>query len=282
MSREHARALEMAFERFGRQWATQLTARLRAVTEITLEDLALRPYDEHVASLPTPSVLVVCSAGELRQTAILQLPPPMTLVWIDYLYGGTGAGDDRFERELTEIEVTLLRDLVNAAFSDLSYAFASVLPLEVSFRSVQYNAQFVQAVAAGETVLVATFTVRQGERTDTATFMLPAELLLAALRASEGTAQGSEADQHAVAIAQAELDLAVSEVPVDVAVRFAPVTVRPRDVVSLEVGDVLPLSHPQERPLDVVVDDVVLAHAAVGTRGSRLACQVVAIEETRS
>jgi flagellar motor switch protein FliM len=50
-------------------------------------------------------------------------------------------------------------------------------------------------------------------------------------------------------------------------------------VVGLAVGDVLPLQHPATRPLDVVVDGVVLARAAVGSQGSRLACRVVDVEE---
>ena len=79
--------------------------------------------------------------------------------------------------------------------------------------------------------------------------------------------------------ARADLERATLEVPVEVAVRCTPRTLHPRDVVDLAVGDVLPLSHPASRPLEVVVDGVVLAHAAAGTHGSRLACQVVSVEE---
>ncbi|WP_235915663.1 flagellar motor switch protein FliM [Puerhibacterium puerhi] len=279
MSRDHARHLEMAFERFGRQWATQLTARLRAVTEVVLEGVALRPYDEYVAALPAPTAVVVCAVGDTRSSAVLQLPLPMTLVWIDYLFGGTGRGDDRQDRELTEIEVTLLRGLLDHALADLPYAFASVMPLELEFRSIQYNPQFVQAIGASEPVVVATFSLRVGERADTATFMLPAEMLLTALRGAENGDGRTEADRRAAAAARADLDAAVHHVPVEVAVRFAPVTVQPRDVVALQVGDVVPLSHPSSQPLDVVVDDVVLARAAVGSHGSRLACKVVTVEE---
>jgi flagellar motor switch protein FliM len=50
-------------------------------------------------------------------------------------------------------------------------------------------------------------------------------------------------------------------------------------VVDLAVGDLLPLSHPSSQPLDVVVDGVVLARAAAGNNGSRLACMVVTVEE---
>jgi flagellar motor switch protein FliM len=278
MPREHARHLEMAFERFARGWATQLTARLRVVAEITLDDLSLASYEEHVRALPTPTVLVLCQVGEPRTTALLQLPTDAVMVWLDYLLGGTGIGDIR-TRELTDMEVTLLKDLLGHAFGDFAYAFASVLPLRLEFQSVQYNPQFVQAAAAGDTMLIARFTLNLGTRSDSATFMMAAEPLLTALRtAGDGPHSTDARDQEA----QVRLDDAVGSTPVDVAIRLTPTTVRPKQILDLAVGDIVPLHHPRNLPLDVVVDDVVVARAALGARGSRLACQVVALEENHS
>lgn len=282
LSREHARHLSMAQQRFARLWGTQLTARLRALVQVTFDDVALVTYDEHVASLPMPTALFVCTVDQPRGTAILQLPLATTLVWVDYLFGGTGIGDDREGRELTEIETTVVRDVLTPALADLAYTFASIMPLQLSLRSVQYNPQFVQAVAATDAVLVARFTMRIGEtRTDTVSLMLPAEPVLAALRAEQGV-EGDEQARRRAEVARAELERATLEAPVDVAVRCTPRIVHPRDVIDLQVGDVLPLSHPASRPLEVVVEDVVLAHAAAGTHGSRLACQVVSVEENHA
>ncbi|MCC2334163.1 flagellar motor switch protein FliM [Cellulomonas wangsupingiae] len=282
LSREHARHLSMALQRFARLWGTQLTARLRALVQVTFDDVTLVTYDEHVGSLPTPTALFVCTVEQPRGTAVLQLPVATTLVWVDYLFGGTGLGDDREGRELTEIETTVVGDLLAHALGDLAYTFAAIMPLELSVRSVQYNPQFVQAVAATDAVLSARFTLRVGEeRVDTATLMLPAEPVLAALRA-EQRPEGDEPSRERVVRDRADLERATLEAPVEVAVRCTPRTVHPRDVVDLTVGDVLPLSHPASRPLEVVVDGVVLAHAAAGTHGSRIACQVVSVEENHA
>jgi flagellar motor switch protein FliM len=269
----------MAFETFARQWGTQLTARLRVMSQVTLDELTLRTYDEYVRSLPPTTAMVLCTIEETRQTAVMQFPVGTAMVWIDYLLGGSGRGDEREGRELTEIELSLMRDLLRPALGDLSYAFAALLPLDVTVRAVQYNPQFVQAVGASESVLVASFTVRSGEREDTATFMVPAELMLAALRSAEGSDARSADERRTQAAAVVDLEAAVQRVPVEVSVRFSPVTVHPREVIDLAVGDVLPLYHPSTKPLDVVVDGVVLAHAAAGNNGSRLACMVVTVEE---
>ena len=278
--REHGRVLEMAFETFSRQWGNQLTARLRALATVSIDSVTMRSYDEYVRALPQRTVMVMCTVEPSRASAVVQIPSSMTMSWVDYLLGGPGMVIGDAERELTDIEYQLVRDLLQHSLGDLAYAFASILPMTVTVRSVQYAPQFVQAVAASTPVIIATFTVRVGELEDTCTMMLPADVVLASLRAGETTDSRTPGQLAAHNAALAALAAGVEDIPVPVAVRFAPITVRPSDVVGLAVGDVLHLYHPTTRPLDVVVDDVVLAQAAAGTQGTRLACLVVTSEET--
>ena len=282
LAREHGRVLEMGFETFARQWATLLTSRTRVVAAITLESVELRTYDEFVRPLPSTTLMILCQVEQNRSTAVLQIPVDAGMVWIDYLLGGPGKPLGDTERELTEIEWSLLGELVQHALHDLSYAFTSVTPLELHAKSVQYNPQFVQAAAASEPVLVATFDVELGGRTARTSLMIPAEVLLAPLRAGEAADARSGDELRAHRTALSALADQVREVPVVVGVRFAPLTITSGRVEALTVGDVVPLGHRSDRPLDVVVDDVPLARAALGSNGSRLACMVVTSEESHA
>ena len=281
LGRDTARRLEMGFERFARMWGTQLSSRLREPCSVEHDGLSLRTYDDYVSTLPNPTALVLCQVDVTRQAAMVQFPVAVAMVWVDYMFGGTGLGDDR-ERELTDIELVVVRDLMQRALDDLSYSFASIVPLAVTVRSVQYNPQFVQATSAAEPVIVASFTLKIGQRSDSATLMLPADLMMVEPATDDMDADRAADLARTRQVARERLEQLVQAVPVDVAVEFAPVVVHPRDVVGLAVGDVLPLEHPATRPLDVVVDGVVLAHAAAGSHGSRLACQIVAVEEHTS
>jgi len=278
LAREHSRVLEMAFETYARQWGTQLTSRLRVVSSVTLESIEMQSYDEYVGALPAMTTMVLCSVDPGRATAVLQLPLDVTMVWIDHLLGGPGVPLDH-ERELTEIEWHLFRDLLQHALGDLSYAFASVCPIDVTVRSVQYNPQFVQAVAASEPVIVTRFSLRVAERESTASLMIPADMLLTALRSGEVMDNRTPEEFAAHRLAQAQVAEQVLGVPVDVAVRFAPLSVTADQVADLRPGVVIPLRHRADTPLEVVVGDVALATAAIGSSGSRLACLVVTSEE---
>ncbi len=279
LAREHGRVLEMAFETYARQWGNQLSARLRALSVVTLESVAMHSYEEYVRSLPQTTVMVLCNVEPGRNTAVVQVPGAMVMSWVDLLLGGPGTPSGDVDRELTDIEFQLVRSVLQHSLADIGYAFASVLPLEASVGSVQYNPQFVQVVPASVPVIVASFTLRVAETEQTATMMLPAELLLTALRAGESADSRSDDEVAAHAEALASLARGVEDVPVPVSVRFSPVTVRPTQIIGLTVGAVLQLGHPTARPLDVVVDDVVLARAAAGTQGTRLACRIVTSEE---
>lgn len=279
LAREHARVLEMGFETFARQWGTQLTSRLRVVAQVTLDSVEMRSYDEFVRGLPPMTTMVLCGVDPGRSTGVLQVPVESTMLWVDYLLGGPGLVGAVPERELTDIEWQLVRELLGLAVGDLGYAFAAVCPLDVTVRSVQYAPQFVQAAAASEPVIIATFAMVLGEHQSTATFMVPAETLLASLRAGEKLDNRSvdEVQEHEHALER--IADQVRGVPVSIGVRFAPRPVTARDVVDLQVGDLLPLGHRADLPLDVVIGDVVLARAALGSNGSRLACLVVTSEE---
>jgi flagellar motor switch protein FliM len=270
LAREHARVLELAFETFARQWGTQLTAKVRVVSQVTCELVSMQSYDEYASSLPSTTAMVLCSIEGLESKAVIQFPTSAALTWVSYMLGSTHA-QVAPERKFTQIEQALVRRLFDDALDDLRYSLGLLLANPIAVTAIQYNSQFAQAAATSDLMIVASFAIRVGESTTTATLALPAEALLPQLGETNPTSSTSDA-VHLVA---AQLGW----VPVDVAVQLAPATVKPSRILGLAVGDILRIPHPQHRPLDVTVDGQPLASAAVGANGSRLACVVVKIEE---
>jgi flagellar motor switch protein FliM len=63
----------------------------------------------------------------------------------------------------------------------------------------------------------------------------------------------------------------VGETPVTVSAQFRPLEMTADDIVKLRVGDVVPLSHPLDEPLTLLVGDIPTYHARIGRRNRRLA-----------
>lgn len=270
LAREHSRALELAFETFARQWGTQLTAKVRVMSQASSEQVVMLTYDEYAVSLPGTTAMVLCSLENVTAKAVIQFPTSAALSWVGHMLGGNGL-QQAPERKFTQIEQALVRRLMDDALEDLRYSLGTLLVTSISVESIQYNSQFAQAAATTDLMIVASFTVRVGENTSAATLAIPAEVLLPQL----GEANPTSTVANAKELMRAQL----ARVPVEVALRLVPASVKPSVILNLAVGDVLPLPHPQHRPLDVTVHGHRLAHAAVGSNGPRLACVVVDTEE---
>ncbi len=274
LSREHARTLQIVFETFARQYATQLTSTLRAVATVHLVSVEQLTYDEYIATLSNPTVMNLLSVEPLPGAGVLELPLGNAMIMVEHLLGGHG-GAAQPERPLSEIEMSLLRGLLGRALTELSTAFDPIVALDLQMVGVEYNPQFLQAATASEMVLVASFEQHIGEHESTLTISLPFNPIFARLEAAAGQQSTSERERLARQAARAAVTTRLGDVPVEVAVRFANTAVPSGELANLQVGDVLPLSHNVSAPLTVSAADVVFAHAVPGSSGKRLACLVI-------
>ncbi|WP_231556234.1 flagellar motor switch protein FliM [Cryobacterium sp. MLB-32] len=272
LAREHGRVLELAFETFARQWGTQLTARVRLLCQVTCDLVLMQTYDEYAASLPSTTAMVLCSIDGIDAKTVMQFPTRTALSWVDHMLGGNGSKATKEERKFTPIEQALVRHLVEEGLEDLRYSLGDLLLTDVTMDGIQYNSQFAQAAATGDLMIVATFGIRTGNETPViATIAIPEHALMPQL---------GEANPKSLAEnARERLEQQLAFVPVEVSLRLNPIQVLPNRILTLAVGDVLAIPHPQHRPLELVVNSQVLATAAVGVNGSRLACIVIDTEE---
>lgn len=266
LSREHARVLALALETFARQWAAQLSARVRGRAHISLDAVSMQTYDEYADALPASTTMIVCEIGETSGSVLIQFPLSAATSWIVQMVGGRPT-DTAEDRVLTPLEQALIRPLADEALENLTHALAGAIPAGVTVTGIQFSSQFAQVAAAGELVVVGRFSLRQGGRTVAASVVLPAKVVLGRLEP-----QGPSVSAGVGGI----LHRQVERTPVDLALRLAPRTVRPGEVLDLVVGDILAIPHAVDRPLDLVVDDQPVGTAAVGASGARLACVVTA------
>jgi flagellar motor switch protein FliM len=272
LSREHVRTLQIAFETYARSCGTLLTTRLRAVSNVNLSSIEQLNYDEYVASLSNPTVISVVTLDPLRGTVLMEMSTSAVMTAIDHMLGGPGGPQP--ERPLTDVEMPLLRGLVERMLSELRYGFEQLVDLSPKLKEIEYNAQFLRAHAPGDAVVIATFDVKIGAEETVATICLPFNTILPVLERTEAVVL-SDAERASKDLSLRNLTAGLSSAPIDVAVRFQPIRMRTDDIVDLRPGDVVPLGHPTSRPLEVTVNETVFAHAVPGNQGARLACLVV-------
>ncbi|GIU85817.1 MAG: flagellar motor switch protein FliM [Acidimicrobiia bacterium] len=277
-TRDHVRALQIVHETFARQLSTVLATTLRSAASCTFSRIEQYSYDEYVRSLPNPSYIVILSLNPLPGAAILQFPLPITFAAIDRLLGGTGEAASP-KRPLTEIESNLMRSVVDRALRELEYAYETLVRVETEVVAQEFNPQFAQITSPSDMVLVVSIDTRIGDKQGPATICIPFTTMQPVL---EALASQSLFQDHRAADPeqwQRQLERALAGVPVELHVRFDSVALTSQEIIDLQVGDVVPLNHPVDKPLTVSVDGVPCYRAVSGRRGKRLACLIVATEQ---
>ncbi len=284
-SREHVRALQIVNETFARQFSMVLSTMLRMSSLVSVTAVRQDTAEGYVRGVPNPSLLAVLdfdgdggpevpSDRQVSGAGVLQMPMGMVMSMLDRMLGGSG-GPDQPIRALRDIEVGLVRQLLVRIVHELTTAFESLAPVSPVIESLESDPQFLQFAAPSDPVIVADFVVRIGERVEGSTLCIPFATLKPALDALSSSRTTHRTDKNERAAAAVERHLNV--VPVEVSVAFNDVTVSAAQVLSLAIGDVLPLRHPVARPLTVRADGVRVAGAVPGSHGSHLACQIVSL-----
>ncbi len=268
LGREHARRLEAGFESFARQWSSQLTAKIRLRSHISLLSVDLLPYAEYADALPSTTSMVQGVSGD--DALIVQFGLDAALLWVSQMMGSrTQEMPDA--RPLTPIELALVTNLLGDTLEHLGQSLGAAIGPDIAFGGIHYSPQFLQIVSTGDAVIVARYTMRLGDVETTASVMLPAASVIARL---DETGAESVSEYHPdTMLAQ------MQQTPLELALRLAPLSIGAGDVLKLAVGDLITLPHPETRPFDLVADDIPVASAIAGSAGSRLACTITTLHE---
>jgi flagellar motor switch protein FliM len=273
LAREDAHLLKVAMQTFGRQATTVLTTGLRALSVLSLVQVDEMSYDEYLSGLAEQSVSAVLTMEPLQGKALLSIDLDTLMVMIDHLLGGNGT-EKQPERPLSDIEQMLVRHIFSRVLRELSYAFETITVTKPALLALESNAQFVQAAAPTDPVVVARMQLAVGERTSSADLCLPYAMLAPALEAVNQSAdRGEKLRQRSVAAARTTQRL--NDVEVDVSIRFDPIQLPSSQIGQLAVGDVLNLGHRTSKPLSITSATSTFAIAVPGASGKQLAALIV-------
>ena len=273
LAREHSHLLKVAMATFGRQSTTVLTTSLRAVCMLSLAALEELSYDEYLSGVPEASVSAILSMEPLPGKALFNMEAATVLTMIDHQLGGPGT-EKQPERPLTDIEQALVRSLLNRMLRELAYGLQPIAATTPVLVALESNAQFVQAAAATDPVVVARMDLTVGNRHSEATLCLPYGMLAPALDELVRAGQDDERTRMRAEAAR-RTTRRLTDVAVDVSVRFDPIRLRSSQIAQLAVGDVLTLGHRTTSPLTVTSAATTFAHAIPGTSGRRMAVLIV-------
>ncbi len=274
-SKEQMRTVQMMHETFARLTTTSLSAQLRSIAHVHVATVEQLTYEEFIRSIPTPTTLAVINMDPLRANALLEIDPSVTFSIIDRLFGGKGKGT-KVQRELTEIESSVMEGVIVRILANMREAWTTVVDLRPRLGNIDTNPQFVQIVTPSEMVLLVTLETQVGEEEGMMNICLPyitLEPIISKLSTQFwfSSVRRSSAGQYATAIRDK-----LSSVDVDMVADIGSLDVSVRDVLNLKRGDVVRLPNTKVGdPYKLSVGNRAKFLCQPGVLGKKLAVQIL-------
>jgi len=272
-SKDQLRTIELLHETFCRSAQNHLSGALRALVEIEVLTADQVSYGEYVNSIPTPSLINIVTMEPLEGNAVLEINLPIAFSIIDRLVGGAGTQRPR-TRELTEIELALTGNVVEAMLAAFSEAWSEVTPVRFKRVGTEMNPQFAQIVAPSDMVMLITFELRIGPQTGVFSLCIPALVLEPAMGRLTTQSYFSNLADISSPESRAGIATELGQVNVPVAVELGEARLNVGDLLALAPGDVIPLGVPPGADARVRIGARHAFHAQPGVRGRRAAIQI--------
>ncbi len=277
-SKDQLRTLQMIHETFARLSTTSLSAQLRALVSVHVASVDQLTYEEFIRSIPNPTTLGIINMDPLKGSAIFEIDPSITFTIIDRLFGGEGQ-PMKTNRELTEIEQSVMESIIVRLLTNLREAWATVIDLRPRLSQIETNPQFAQIVPPTDMVVLTTFETKVGEVEGMMNFCIPyitIEPIVTKLSAQywySSIRKGASSENFEM------IKERLNTVYLPVSVELGSTELPVRDILQLKVGDVIKLDTKVTADLKVKVVDRVKFTAKAGIVGVKKAVQITGIIE---
>jgi flagellar motor switch protein FliM len=277
VSKDQMRALQNLHDGYARLLATTLSSYLRALVEIDIVSVDQLTYSEFMMSVPNPSCLYVFQMEPLEGAAIIEVNPNLVFFIVDRLFGGQGKPSEH-NRELTDIEKSVLTKIVDRALINLKETWEHVGIFTPRIESYETNAQFVQIAPPNETVILISLEVRMKHGSGLISLCFPyimLETVITKLGGESWIAGQRTTTQETRRLIENEL--ASTELTATAVIGETSLSVR--DLLQLQTGDVVVLEKPADADLVLRVGEKPKFLGKVGLVGRNKSFQITAIIE---
>ncbi len=275
-SKEQIRTVSNMHETFARLTTTSLSAQLRTLVHVHVASVDQLTYEEFIRSIPTPTTLAVINMDPLKGNAVLEIAPEITFIIIDRLFGGSGNAGGKVNRDLTDIEQSVMEGIIVRILANMREAWTQAIDLRPRLQQIETNPQFAQIVPPSEMVILVTLEIKIGEEAGMMNICIPyitIEPIVSKLSSSFwfSSVRRSSTTQYLDTLKE-KLDDVEMELVADIGSMNMPI----RDVLSLRIGDVIRINTIKVgEPLTLSVGSKKKFYCQPGVIGKKVAVQII-------
>ncbi|MCH5206334.1 MAG: flagellar motor switch protein FliM [Oscillospiraceae bacterium] len=279
-TKEQIKVLESIFENYARLLSSYLTGMLRLYSRVTLVNIEEQRYNEFNNALPDYVVMGMVDLGikndEISETdVIIQVSNAITYTMIDRLLGGKGEYSD-ISRDFTEIEITIMADILKSFSMLLQEPWMTHIDLEPRLIGIETNSRVVQTIGHEDTVIIVALEVEINNQKSIVSVCIPAINLdeIMGKFIPRYTRSGRKTDANREQERRDNIMTGISTTELDITAVLSTINLDLYEVLTLQINDVIPLDKKITENITVVVGDKQWCDGKLGTYNGKKAIMV--------
>ncbi|MCX6139022.1 MAG: flagellar motor switch protein FliM [Ignavibacteriales bacterium] len=273
LSKNQLRTMQAIHENFAESLSSYMLARLQTSVGVTVTAVDQLFYSEYVLSIPSPSCLYIFRIVESDATAIIEFSPQLAIALVPRLLGGISEPGQK-PRLITRIEQNIVRGIAQRTLADLQKAWKIIADLSFKLDRYESEGDFAQIAPTSEIVLLVSFEVTFGDQKFLMNICFPTfalEGVFAKLNIQYFSGmQGLKADSEWSRALLKKL----RQTTVPVTGLLGTTTLTLRELMALQVGDVLRTNIPMESESDVIIGGRTRFRGRPGISKNRMSVKV--------
>jgi flagellar motor switch protein FliM len=272
-SKEQMRTLQVLHDNYARMLGNFLSAYLRVPVQIQLGSVSQVTYEEFVFSLPIPTLVTLFNMNPEMGSAMLETNPSFIFPLIDLVFGGKGQFLKQ-TRELTDIEIAVMKKLNSKLLDNLRYIWEDIANLEPKVEAMDTNPQFNQAFASTETVALLTFNTCIKDNEGLINLCFPFITLEKIMPKLTSQFWFKQAHQDLSKLHTGLILKQLENAEVGLSVVLGSTTITLDDFLRFEEGDIIQLPRMEGDDFDVYIGEEHLFNGQPGINGQNMAVQI--------
>lgn len=274
-SKEQLRTVSNMHETFARLTTTSLSAQLRSLVHVHVASVDQLTYEEFIRSIPTPTTLAVVNMDPLKGNAVLEIDPAITFCMIDRLFGGRGVMATSKNRDLTDIEQSVMEGIIVRILANMREAWTQVIDLRPRLGQIETNPQFAQIVPPSEMVVLITLETKVGDEEGMMNFCIPYLTIEPIISKLSSQFWFSSVRRSSTTQYLGTLKEKLASVDMEVVAEVGSINIPVREVLSLRTGDIVRLTDTKVGdPLVLSVGNKKKFYCQPGVVGKKMAVQI--------
>jgi len=283
-TKEDLKLIRDIYEQYSRLIASQITALTRLYCHVKVLHVEEQKYFEFNNSLEDYVMMGVVGLSFEKQDIMdaeltIQFSNAITFSLIDRLMGGPGNAFE-LSRDFTEIEVSLMRSILEKMAAHLRDAYSGYIDMTPTLNRIETNARLTKSIAPDEIIVLASLEIELNKKKSIITLSIPAINMEEILTHFSGryTSESRRAvDDERRSEQRNSIMKGVKNSTLTMSTVLAETQIDLSDILSLRVNDIIPLDVPITQNAMIKINNVQWFTAKPGISNNKKAIKIIDI-----